>query len=788
MVADAKYNCKEQAIFASVLVNPKYSKYQDFQQQLTLRKNIADLTPYEVTLPDPPRPEEFVNFGLPIEEQFFVRETFPAWLVKLNKLSKQKSAKKDFRQEAADIAHRNKEYREYIADKWRKRKEGIWIYINGKPCYIPGNMWFYLYCYHIFGYGLPDFRAPDMEWWYWSNICVDENPRVYGSIEMAMRRDGKTSRHASNYIEKFTRNREFLMGFVGRSTKDSKAAFFRAYISSIRRLPFFFTPLIDAAREYPASEMHFRSPDDIEEGLLSRLDLRATVKTAYDGEPLGGLHLNEAGKIEEMLVTEFWGIHKECMQERGKIKGKACLESTVEETNVGGMKEFIPLFRKSDHHPSKLNERGETETGLIAYFRPAWESYVFDQYGNAIIDDPTPAQAEYRKRELLKEKNGHELVKQRDHLKGGKQLIDERISSQKDANERQKVIRKYPRTIREAFRSDGADCQFNREKIESRLDDFLYGNKEILAFKISWRNNIPDTTVDVTPVEFEDGLVQINQTMGMMLIKKNLWPYLQKIMNNTRINDGWRVPGNKQKGILVCDPYKYDADATESDRKSLGVAHGYLLHDSEIDHGQDEYHWRTKDLFMEFAYRGPVDDFDEYMMMLATLWGMKFSPETNSGDVLPQFSRRRYDKFLYFEPKVTVEDNVVKMDVQSKNAGFITLGDNTRIPLFNSVRTYIDECAHKCVFSRFLENSKEVEPNSKSMTKKDYFMSGGNAIRIGELMSYKRVDKPAYYICEFHPTLKLLAPGECPHCGERLTKETAKGFQGMIEPMSVKIT
>ena len=51
--------------------------YEDYNKYVTLLDGIADIQPYFVELPDAPPIEKFINFGLPKEKQFFVREHIP---------------------------------------------------------------------------------------------------------------------------------------------------------------------------------------------------------------------------------------------------------------------------------------------------------------------------------------------------------------------------------------------------------------------------------------------------------------------------------------------------------------------------------------------------------------------------------------------------------------------------------------------------------------------------------------------------------------------------------------
>lgn len=56
---------------------------------MTLCKGIADIHPYQLTLPDLPKNlTTITNYGLEPEQQFFKRETIPAELKKIDTLVK----------------------------------------------------------------------------------------------------------------------------------------------------------------------------------------------------------------------------------------------------------------------------------------------------------------------------------------------------------------------------------------------------------------------------------------------------------------------------------------------------------------------------------------------------------------------------------------------------------------------------------------------------------------------------------------------------------------------------
>ena len=118
----------------------KFSDYKDFQQHLVLCEDVPEIEPYYIQLPSAPKPEQFKNFGKEPLQQFYVKDRIPDKLLKLNRLD---------RQEAFNIAMKDKECSDFISMVWDKRINGEWVYINGIPTYITGEYYFYLILFFL---------------------------------------------------------------------------------------------------------------------------------------------------------------------------------------------------------------------------------------------------------------------------------------------------------------------------------------------------------------------------------------------------------------------------------------------------------------------------------------------------------------------------------------------------------------------------------------------------------------------------------------------------------------
>jgi len=700
-----------------MLINPQFSGYQDVKRTVTLRKNIDGIIPYIVTLPEPPAPEKIINFGLPIEKQFFQRETIPSWVWRLTKMANKKGKEGvKARKDVFDIIRKNDVYSDFVVDQHEKRQNGIWIYIRGVPTWISPKHWHYLNYYYLDD-GLPIYRAVDKEYYYWWELFVEKENWVYGGIEMTMRRDGKSYRGGNSCLFNATGTTNYNVGMQSKTSDDARDLFQRTVVLPWKKLPIYFSPKYDN-KNYPVKEIRFRDPDSEieydEEDLLAELtsdelhssiEARATVHTAFDGSKLGFYFDDEAGKTEEMLVSQSWRVHKQCLRVGSKIIGKALITTTIEETTKGGLTEFKKIWNASDHDKAVLTALGQTKSGLVRFFKGAQETFKFDQYGDSIIGDPKDYQRKYL-----------EEIGDAHPDKGGIEMVDNEINAETDPIERQKVVHMYPRNIREALRTNPKDCEFNMIKIDERLDDYLYGNDDVVCGNLSWEDNIRDSKVIFTEC-----------ANGRWYFKRALIDYLIDNSNNVlKHSDGFPMPGNKFLGTIGADPYKYNA--TNQDRRSLGTAMAYMNFIAEVDHDNEPEDYLTDDYVMLYGWRWQDKRrYGEDMIMSCVFLGMPIFPEINVASLWDYIVERGYQHFLKYRNLVKKKKKGTGVKIEeSKTPGMTTLGDAIKEPVFGLVGTYIDTACHRCVFDLFLQDCKDVEYGNWSPY--DYFVAGGYAL------------------------------------------------------------
>lgn len=435
--------------------------YEDVSRKIILLDDLEDIENYEVLLPESPKPEFIVNFGLPKEQQFFQKEQIP---VKIWQLNRAVNAGEMTRVQALAAVKKDSDLDSFVRSQWQKRLHGEWQYIYGKAYYFPPTYWFFL-SYYLMDLnkrtGTPLFRVTQWEKSLWWKFCVEDNPKVYGGVEFTRRREGKSYFAGNLLVEYATKTSNTHNGIQSKSEEDALEFFNRAVLFQIKRLPFYFLSEHDKLSKQN-KKVDF-SCEDTEKSFETVIDFRSTTATAYDSRKLGRWIGDEFGKLlKPASPIAIWDKNKYCFTDDDKIIGKALMTSTVEEMTKGGGEEFHDIVKRSSRmlKDKMINALGRTKTGLVPYFTSSYKIF-HDQYGIPIVNDPLPHQAEWRK------VNGDEHWNM-----GGKQYVDLEINSAKPGADRQDVIRKMPPTIKDAFRYNNTGCLFDIGPINDRLTFF----------------------------------------------------------------------------------------------------------------------------------------------------------------------------------------------------------------------------------------------------------------------------------------------------------------------------
>lgn len=682
----------------------KFHKYQDVNRSVTLCKDIADLEPYDITLPEPPKPELIKNFGLPIEEQFYKREKPPRKIIELNKLPIK---------EALDFARRDDAMVKYIAEQWHKRWHGEWVYIRGMPYYITGLHWFYLNWYMQRGY-FADFRCVDMREFQWWKFCVEDDLTVLGGINFTKRQTGKTFKAGCMLLEFVTSHPQSSNGIQSKSDDSASKFFAKAVVQPWRRLPFFFQPITSSSTS-PKQRIEFthaakkgKAGDeaDVEEALESWINYESSEETVYDGDTLDRHVTDEAGKFK-MPASPALILDKitDCLIQDGKIRGKELMTTTVELFEKGGLKEFLKIWNKSNRFDKDGKKLPRTVSGLVRYFTPADHNMVIDQYGESVIGNPLPYQQEFLKR------TGNPYP----HM-GGTEHINHLLKLQKTDTDRADVYRKHPLTIKGAFQFSNKDCHFNINNINKALEKYLYDNPYVKWGRLKWKDDMPDT--EVIFVEAKEppkyGQPTSDARMCIVHVGGDASPYPDAYRNKVKVlPNGKRAPVFEELGMLGSDTFKYDKVTWKNDA-SRGTGYVYMNLNPNIDvpNIMPENHV-TDDFIAEYVFRPPtVDEYCEDMLMMAVYYSMKMFPENNIDHIEKHFARRGYTGYLKFQTRVKKEQGAVITKEQA-HAGAYTGDGAIAESLFALMDSYLERNWDRCKFPRLLEDCRDVEYHNR---------------------------------------------------------------------------
>lgn len=662
--------------------------YKQAVTDVVLLEDVDDIEPYHIKLPTPPPIAQIKNYGLPPEQQFYTREVIPAkiWL-----LTRQVNNKDITREEARNIVLKDKDLAAWIETQWKKREEGEWVYIYGTPYYITGTYWFYLNYYHM-DVGLPQFRETDMKKYWWWKFCVEDNDSVYGGIDFTRRRVGKTFFMGNIILEYITRNPNTQGGLQSKSDVDAAKAFTKAVMNPFKRLPFFFKPEFENSS---ASKKKIELvADDPAESFDCLIDYGNSNHTYYDGQKLQRYGMDESGKYEDPAdPIAMWDKVKFCLFLDGKIIGKALVTTTVEEMEKGGGAKFKYLWDRSCRIPKMgmINEYGETKSGLVPFFTPSYENMFFDQYGMAIVDEVKPYQAEWRNRKGDKNWN-----------MGGKSWVDREIENAKNGKDRQDLIRKMPRNIREAFRYNNTGCLFDIDIINQRLDYFVNGYPEDQPMTFGyfdWEGARFNSKVKFVPTEEKSARCHVRHLP------------LHEQRNQSYIKNGRQCPSNTAKFQASADPFKLNTDRViNKDKMSLGACHVYALYDPMLE-AMDAFAGKniTDNFVLEYFHRPPTpDEFAEDVLKICIFYGCKCFPEFNV-DVVDKFFREHgFEEYLQFKRKFAMSGTGLTLKEDRTQSGSNTTEQFKPVLIRHGIN-YITKRGMACPFPRTLEQFRDLE-------------------------------------------------------------------------------
>jgi hypothetical protein len=661
-----------------------------------------------IGLPEKPDHKQIINWDKTAENQIWERESIPEGL---NAATQFKS-----------------KYTTFIENQFKKRDEGVWIYLNGKTVYIPGTYWFFLSWYKEED-GYPKLRIIQNELMIFWEACKADF-RSYGIIYLKNRRFGWSALCNNEKLEVGSRTENKLLGMISKKGADAKKLFKRL-VTAFKRLPAFFQPEVDG-NTTPKTELIFseaskkrKAGEEITEGegLDTVISWANTEGNAFDGDKMFRVSCDECGKWpKDVPFSQYWNVVKTCLRLGSRIVGKAMVGSTVNAMKKGGS-EFKKVWDLSDQLVRNLND--QTKSGLYRLFIDAAfciEGF-FDKYGFSIVEDPEEP--------VLNELGELKSIGSITFLK------NELESLKDDPEEYNEFLRQFPRTERDAFRDEATDCSFNLMKIMEQID---HNENELLPDDIetgnfSWENGIQDTKVKWNP-----------DPKGRFWIAKGCHPSDDfKNKKEKKVINGVLAyaPMAAHIGCFGVDPY--NRSKTVDNRGSKGSAHlSTKMNTSKLPNNA---------FIVEYIDRPPtVELFFEDMLMMMVYFSMPMLCELSNEKFLSMIKDRGYRHFSMNNPFKNYKD----LSPTEKELGGIPPQDaKVGEQQFFAVESYIEDhigVARETLnrpqgdmgympFTRTLMQWKDVDPNAR--TKYDAYISSSLSLLGNQKIILKqKEDKP----------------------------------------------
>lgn len=711
----------------SLIVGDILHEYKDADQECIVNDEDPDLIPIAIPLPEPPDWEHIAGFGLHAKEQKFInyKPEMPKKLRQLQMKSNKDGDKLSPEEIWEIIENDPQEYEneiDWMKRMWYFRLYGFWGFVNGKPTYITGKHFFYMYFWPI-DIGYPDYRSRDRKYWIYRQFVeedtwdfakkddqgnaiaedgwyemVDLGRRVsYGFVYPKFRREGATFRAECDNYETISKLRRANGGIQSKNEDDAKLAFLDKLVKPSKKVPFFFRPMTVKLDPKKIMEFDVDSVGKsafVETGLESSISFQDMSEGAYDGDKLYFFHDDEIGKAVKTNILKRHNITKKCLAQNAGflIHGFTVKTSTSGEFVGGGGKNFQKMIEQSNFY--NRNKNGQTASGLYTLFISSIDGLFVDEFGDSLIDDPGHEVLVSSEGNYFKTKLGA-----RSHINNTREFLIQKG----DIEGWHEEVRQVPIRISECFLSASNSIGFNIHILSSRI-------AELNASKPKWvTGNFKryEPSNRFSKVYFEE---DPNGNFNLSKILKQ--SEANKFFRGER---GWYYPGNGGKYNAGADPFKFGE--VEGNRMSDGGLAVKYKYDEEVDPLTKPIEDWESDRFV-LTYRHRPDSKKEYtddVLKACLYFGCPVLSETNVPQVVDDFTEWGAYPFL---KHLRDKDGNIR-----KTPGFHS-GVESKQTLFNGLRDYIER---RGLYERHLDLIKECFeiPNIKAMSDYDLLTAAG---------------------------------------------------------------
>jgi len=643
---------------------------------------------HKIKLPPCPLDEEVINYGLPEEDQMWVREELPSYFerVEYNK--------------AGDLILTEAQ-EDYATRELLRCKNGVWIFIKGKPYYITKKYYFYLQWWTLEDGSRPEYRDCDRRYFiyleHWENVlwCL-------GIIRGKKRREGASSQATSNLVYDAIFYKNSNCGLISKSNEDGRATFTEMVAYGYRQLPAFLKPK-QMNREDSVTELVFAQKssnvkDGVaatqkdDEGNRSKINYRAPVLNAYDRGRMSRILLDEFGKLEkDVPASQLFAIVSKTLVKGVKRVGFVEMPSTVNKMTKGGS-EFKMLWENAD-----LGKRTPTVNRLVRYFSPAFDGYegFIDEYGFSVMDSPTEEQAQYLiEKWVRKDEDGNTIseLSEEDIRLGARAYIQKRREGRK-GDDLEEEIRMNPCNEVELFMSANADCIFNVMKINERVE--YLKNNNIYKRKLLFYRDIDQRVKWRDAKETEENFCW--EFVGDLNLRGE---------DNKSYWDGpFKKPSRTDIGVIGLDSYSNSQGGKKYGSKASAWV--YLKYDLKdpVNTG----------LFTGHLYGRPIekDDLHNQVMLCAEYLGYQIYIEFVADDYYSYYKDRGRLGYLAKFPLNAIDPNRRKTGSFDRHYGF-PVTDFAMTKQNDAMISYVEHYCDKIYWIELLEDLKVYDPTKRT--------------------------------------------------------------------------
>lgn len=592
--------------------------------------DVINIYGSKIRLPETPKDEDGLFYGLPRKEQKWKRQPLPDFFDKVE-------------YDKAGNLILTPEQEKYADEEVKRCKVGVWAWIGEKLRYIPKRYYFYLQYYTLEDGTAPDFREADrlyylfFEHWFLILWCL-------GIIRIKKRRQGASSQSCSNILYEAIFFKNSNCGLLSKTKDDSKATFTEMITAAYRLLPVFLKPK-QVNKEDTVSELLFAHKSQSvkagiaagakeEDGHNSKINYKAPVLNAYDRGRMSYVLGDEFGKLPpEVPASTLLAIISNTLKKGVKRVGWIDMPSTVNEMTKGGGAEYKKIWDAANQFV-----RSQTINRVVRFYQAAYEAYegFIDEFGDSVIGEPTQEQYDYLVSKWVQYNEDGVLTSElceEDIKLGAKVYVMEKRRDGLTGADLEEETRMNPCTEDEAFMYAGQGCEFNATNIKRQIKELEDDPPYIRQMRL-----VPETKIikSIFPTKKDIELV-ISKPMDD---EKGEWFILELPENQNHFRDrgGYLEPLNTARYGAGADTTKENPTPTTNGSKPVIVI-------------MDKIKMYPVAMYIGNP-RIPMH-MDEQALLGCKLYGCKINYEIDARtDYFRYFSKSNCKDFLVWTPKI----------------------------------------------------------------------------------------------------------------------------------------